>query len=277
MKNRYIALLVLCLLWACCPPTRAAGTNSVMDDLGSLVRRINDKLQHGKTNETDLASELKEFDGLLGNHKGAKNVELAQVLAMKAQLYFQVLGQKENALEVFKQVKADFPDVQVGGSTDEVIRMLERDIACEKIRRSLVPGVTFPGFDEKDLSGKALSLHSYKGKVVLIDFWATWCVPCLMELPNVQATYRKYHDRGFEVIGVSLDVDLETLRRFVADRGMPRPQYCDVKKWDGKLALQYGVQKIPTTYLLDREGKIIGADLTGENLEKAIAKAVGEK
>jgi peroxiredoxin len=277
MKNRFITILALCLLWVSGPPASANGTNGVIADLNGLVERINGKLQQGKTNETDLASELKEFDGLLVKHKGGKSVELAQVLAMKAQLYSQVFGEEEKALDIFKQIKTDFPDVQVGGNTDAVIQALEHDIAAGKIRRSLVPGAKFPGFEEKDLSGKPLSLAGYKGKVVLVDFWATWCVPCLIELPDVLSAYRKYHDRGFEVIGISLDVDLETLRHFVEGREIPWPQYCDGKKWDSKLALEYGVEKTPTSYLLDREGKIIGVDLTDEDLAKAVAKALGEK
>jgi peroxiredoxin len=277
MKNRFITFLALCLLWVSGPFASASGTNGVIADLNGLVERINGKLQQGKTNKTDLANELNEFDALLIKHKGGKSVELAQVLVMKAQLYSQVLGEEEKALDIFKQIKTDFPDVQVGGNTDDVIRALERAVAAGKIRRSLTRGAEFPGFAETDLSGKPLSLAGYKGKVVLVDFWATWCVPCLIELPDVLSAYRNYHDRGFDVIGISLDVDLETLRHFVEGKEIPWPQYCDGKKWDSKLAVKYGVEKTPTSYLVDREGKIIGVDLTGEDLKKAIAKALGEK
>jgi peroxiredoxin len=152
---------------------------------------------------------------------------------------------------------------------------VEREIAAKKIRASLVVGNKFPEFSVTDINGKPLSTTAFKGKVVLVDFWATWCVPCVMSLPDVIQTYKTYHSKGFDVIGVSLDEDPQRLKRFIHDREMDWPQFNDGRKWDGELVRNYGVQQIPTTYLLDKEGRIIGADLQGEDLEKAVKKALG--
>lgn len=141
----------------------------------------------------------------------------------------------------------------------------------------LAAGASFPDFNEKDLDGKPLSVANYKGKIVLIDFWATWCGPCVHEMPNVLKTYEKYHDKGFEIIGISLDKDKEKLVAFLKSNNVQWPQYFDGNGWQNKLAVQYGVHSIPSTYLLDREGKIIAKKLRGEALDAAVGKALAEK
>ncbi|PYJ01766.1 MAG: hypothetical protein DME25_17520 [Verrucomicrobia bacterium] len=127
------------------------------------------------------------------------------------------------------------------------------------------------------MAGKPLSIASYKGKVVLLDFWATWCPPCRAELPSVIKTYEKHHPNGFEIIGISLDKEESKLTSFTKDKGMTWQQFYDGKGWGNKLAVKYGVQSIPATYLLDSEGKILAQDLRGEDLEQAVAKALAKK
>jgi thiol-disulfide isomerase/thioredoxin len=109
-----------------------------------------------------------------------------------------------------------------------------------------------------------------------VDFWATWCGPCRTELPNVIATYKKYHDQGFEIIGVSLDQDQAKLTGFTKSMNMTWPQFFDGQGWQNKLAVKYGIESIPATYLLDGNGKIIGRDLRGDELTQAVAKALGK-
>ena len=137
-------------------------------------------------------------------------------------------------------------------------------------------GQKFPGFNETDLAGRSLSLAAYKGKVTLIDFWATWCGPCRAELPNVTAIYQSYHTQGFEIIGVSLDEDRTSVANFTQAHGMAWAQYFDGQGWDNKLAKTYGVHSIPMTYLLDRHGVIIGKELRGEELQQAVAKTLAK-
>ncbi len=123
-----------------------------------------------------------------------------------------------------------------------------------------------------DTAGKAIDLAEYKGKVVLLDFWATWCGPCVAELPNVLAAYEKFHGHGFEIVGISLDQDRAKLDKFVADRGMTWRQQFDGKGWKNDVAVAWGVQSIPATYLIGPDGKIAAVGLRGEQLEQKLAK-----
>lgn len=123
-----------------------------------------------------------------------------------------------------------------------------------------------------DTAGKTIDLAEYKGKVVLLDFWATWCGPCVAELPNVLTAYEKYHDRGFEIVGISLDQDRAALDKFLADRGMTWRQQFDGLGWKNEVAVAWGVQSIPATYLIDPDGKIAAVGLRGEQLEQKLAK-----
>jgi thiol-disulfide isomerase/thioredoxin len=146
-----------------------------------------------------------------------------------------------------------------------------------KVPVGLEPGQKFPGFSESDVAGNPLSVAGHNGKVVLIDFWATWCGPCRQELPNVISLYQKYHGQGFDVIGVSLDEDRNALNTFTQQNGMSWQQYFDGQGWNNKLAVNYGVHSIPMTYLLNRQGVIIGKDLRGANLDTAVERALAEK
>jgi thiol-disulfide isomerase/thioredoxin len=110
-----------------------------------------------------------------------------------------------------------------------------------------------------------------------VDFWATWCGPCVAELPNVLETYQKYHDKGFDVVGISLDQDENKLKSFILQRKISWHQYFDGKGWENKLAVKYGISSIPATYLLDKDGKIVAKDVRGEELGKAVAKALDGK
>jgi thiol-disulfide isomerase/thioredoxin len=120
-------------------------------------------------------------------------------------------------------------------------------------------------------------MTAYKGKVVLVDFWATWCGPCKALMPHVKETYAKYHDKGFEVVGVSLDRDLAALRAYIVQEQLPWVNVVgELQNGQVKfpLAEAYGVTGIPATFVVDKEGKIVSRGLRGEALEKQIAKLV---
>jgi thiol-disulfide isomerase/thioredoxin len=248
----------------------AAEPSEAAKELKELVTKIRTKLVAGDRTEEKLADELKEFDALLTKHKDEKTDDVAEILMMKAQLYSRVLKNEEKGKELIAQLKKDFPD-------SKAVAGLKKQEEAEKIRSSLIDGAKFPDFDEKDLLGKPLNLAAYKGKVVLVDFWATWCGPCVGELPNVLAAYEKHHAAGFEIVGVSLDSDKAKLENFIESKKMPWQQFFDGKGWGNKLAGKYGVNSIPATYLLDGEGKIIAQNLRGEALEAAVAKALVKK
>ena len=277
MKTKLLAVLTVVSLLLSSARSLAADPSDAGTELKDLIEKVQAKLKEGKKSEEDLGDQLKEFNALLAKHKDEKTDDVAQILFMEAMLYLQVFDNTTKGAELVKQLKRDFPETKPGKQADGVLASIEKQEEVKKIRSALVEGAKFPDFDEKDLEGKPLSVAGYKGKVVLVDFWATWCGPCVRELPNVLNTYEKHHSKGFEIIGVSLDQEEAKLTSFTKQKNMTWRQYFDGKGWGNKLAGKYGVNSIPATYLLDGEGKIIGKDLRGEDLETAVAKALAKK
>jgi peroxiredoxin len=279
MKTKSILTCAALLALASSPLLRAAEKGDVKAELAALVDKIKVKLDAGQTTEEQLADELKGFDVILAAHKDEKTDDVSNVLAMEAGLYIEVFHDADKGLELVKRIKTDFPGTALAGQADEIIAGLEKQAVGDRIQRSLAVGSVFPDFAEKDTAGQALSIANYKGKVVLIDFWATWCGPCVAELPNVVKTYQDLHAKGFEIIGISLDRegDGDKLAQFTKEHEMPWSQFYDGQYWGNKLAVKYGVNSIPNTFLLDGEGRIIGKNLRGEALAAAVTKALPQK
>ncbi len=249
-------------------------TADAKTELNALVTKINADISAGKRTESGLADDLKQFDVLLAEHQGEKTDDVARILYMKSTWYGEVLNNQAKAGELLKQLKTDFKGTQFVANLE---KREAAELAAKKTQEALAVGTMFPDFNETDVAGQPLSIASHKGKVVLIDFWATWCGPCRGELPNVIATYQKHHAQGFDIIGVSLDQDKTQLLKFIKDQNMTWPQFFDGQGWANKLAVKYGIEAIPATFLLDGEGKIIGKNLRGEALEKAVAGALAKK
>jgi len=139
---------------------------------------------------------------------------------------------------------------------------------------SLMIGGVAPDIKLNGPDGKPVSLSSLRGKVVLIDFWASWCAPCRRENPNVVKMYQKYKDQGFEIFGVSLDNDANRWKGAIQTDGLTWFHGSDLMGWKSKPAQMYQVHSIPATFLLDKQGKIIAKGLRGAELEAAVANAL---
>ena len=132
-------------------------------------------------------------------------------------------------------------------------------------------------FSRRDLNGREISPASFRGKVLLIDFWATWCGPCVKEIPGLKKCYDDLHGRGFEVIGISLDQDRVKLETFVRENQIQWPVTCSFKGfWDDDVRALYGVQLIPSVWLVDKKGNLRHLGLRGEALQMAVAEMLNE-
>ena len=274
MKHHMSLLFLSVLLVSSLTTMAAPQTNDVNTQLKNVADKIRAKRFAWKTKETELAPELAELDAVYLQHRGENPEDLANVLRLKATVYWSIVDNSEQGIAVIRQIKKDYPNTTVGRDADGIINLIQQHEEIRKIRRTLTKGAKFPDFFEKDLLGNPLSVSKYEDKVVLVEFWATWCGPCVAELTNILAAYKKHHADGFEVIGISLDQDEQKLKSFLKTKDIPWPQYFDGKEWENKLAAKYGIDSVPATFLLDRQGKIVVQDLHGEALEEALTKAL---
>ena len=135
-------------------------------------------------------------------------------------------------------------------------------------------GQVAPAFTANTADGKAVSLSNYKGKYVLVDFWASWCQPCRQENPNVVKMYNKYKNKNFDVLGISLDTDKAAWLGAVKADGLTWTHVSELKDFNGETVKKYQVQAIPTSYLIDPAGKIAAKNLRGDELDAFLAKTL---
>jgi len=248
----------------------AADTETFDEKIQAIMATVDAKLEALPEGQTpDLAEQLKALDALVAEETPTSIEHAASALGRKAIIQLFYLEETPAATETFRELLKRFPETPAGKQAESMLSALD-------IQADLAIGSPFPDFQAKDLDGKPLSISNYQGKIILIDFWATWCPPCRAELPNVIAAYEQFHDQGFEVIGISLDSKQATLLKFIDQHEMPWPQTCDGEAWSSPLVKQYGVLSIPTTYLLDQEGNIIAKNLRGDDLATHLSQLLGK-
>lgn len=170
----------------------------------------------------------------------------------------------ENDLETFKVLHDGLNEKFPNSSYVQAFTSRYKELS------KLAIGAEAPDIVMNTPSGEALSLSSLKGKVVLIDFWASWCKPCRMENPNVVKLYAKYKDKGFEILGVSLDREKSAWEQAIKDDNLTWKHISDLAFWNSTVVKQYNITGVPYTVLVDKEGKIIAKGLRGQELERKL-------
>lgn len=165
-------------------------------------------------------------------------------------------------------------DVKKTRAAKEALDFIKKEETIKTDTNAVSIGNVAPNFTGLTPQGKTLALNDIKARVTIIDFWASWCKPCRSENPNVVKMYNKYHDKGLEILGVSLDNENQKERwvNAIEKDGLTWPQISNLKGWQEPIAQQYGVRSIPATFVLDENGKIISKNLRGNALEEKVAE-----
>ena len=249
-----------------------ADFNTKQKELSMKARSISEQYNNAEVDGTindELRTELRSaYDKVADEEKTMTfdfvktNIsnELGQFLFENMSGMFDAEQQKEILALTSDEYKAK----------ENVKRVVDQLAAME----SVAIGKDFVDFTMKNAKGEYVSLSDYagKGKYVFIDFWASWCGPCIQEMPNVVKAYEKYKNKDFEIVGVSLDQDEASWLKGIEELNMTWPQMSDLKLWKSEAVGLYAIRSIPHTVLLDKEGKIIAKDLRGEQLEEKLAE-----
>ena len=166
-------------------------------------------------------------------------------------------------LDTFEKDFADHPDMEKQGS--RMVGSLRGQLNQPAVGDTME--IAFTALD-----GTKVDLAAMKDKVVLVDFWATWCGPCVGELPNVKKAFETYHAKGFEIIAISLDQEKDALEAFIKKENMTWPQAFDGKGWGSDIARKFGINSIPATFLIGKDGKVAATNLRGTALEEKLAE-----
>lgn len=209
------------------------------------------------------------------DHPGSPAV-LAAMGRLNIQQELQLFEQVRDSLRKtipYSEYFTAFRD-QVDRAAQQMAAMKQQEEQQAMLDNLIPVGSVAPDFTQDSPEGKPISLSSLRGKVVLIDFWASWCRPCRMENPNVLKVYNKYHNKGFEILGVSLDKSKDAWTGAIKQDGLPWKHVSDLQFWNNAVAQQYGVSAIPYTVLVDREGKVLAKNLRGPALEEKLAEVL---
>ena len=223
-----------------------------------------------ETDEKKKETLFKQYDSVVNR----VNTEVGKFVSEKKSSYVSAF-----LLSVSAQVLANpvvleqrFNNLTEEVRNSEIGKGLAQSIAYFKVG---AVGTDALDFTQNDVEGKPVALSSFKGKYVLLDFWASWCKPCRMENPNVVKVYNKFKDKNFTVLGVSLDQSKDAWVKAIQTDKLAWNHVSDLQQWNNAAAQMYHIQSIPGNFLIDPNGKIIARDLRGEDLEKKLCEFIG--
>jgi len=261
--------------------------SKINDDNKKLLAQLQpliDKAKKLKT-EQDAASPAQQNTAEFQNALQAKHKELQ--IEQKATLKMFILGNPDSYLSLLAlySVAGPSPDpteidplynaLSPDLKTTETAKVLKKSL--DALRNTAI-GVTAPDFTQNDVNGAPVTLSSFRGKYVLLDFWASWCGPCRQENPNVVKAYNKYKDKNFTIVGVSLDRanGKNDWIGAIKNDGLTWTEVSDLKFWNNQAAGLYSITSIPANFLIDPNGKIIARDLRGDDLENKLEEVLGK-
>lgn len=239
--------------------------NPIMQKLMDINKQIQTK--PGITREDSLFTEYKKqydiviaaIDRFVNNKKNSELSAFLLVITRELEQDVVVLEKRFRMLDAKVQ----------GGFYG---RLLATEISDSKIG---AVGTQAIEFTQNDTTGKPVSLASFRGKYVLVDFWASWCKPCRMENPNVVSAYHKFKNKNFTVLGVSLDRSRDPWIQAIKEDNLAWTQVSDLRYWQNEVAQKYKIESIPQNYLIGPDGKIVGKNLRGEALEAKLCELLG--
>lgn len=218
--------------------------------------------------EKEMATVYRHLDSLIISEIKERPSSLVSQLAFLAYLRAQEsVLQSDRAMLIFDLFHEDFKNSPTGKSTLDYIQSLGKP---KPEFRILGVGDTAPLFTQTSLGGEDMLLSDFTGKYVLLDFWASWCLPCRKVNPDLVKLYHKYKGKGFEILGISLDEDKGKWEEAIKSDSLSWQQVSDLKGWKNEVAELYGISAIPQSFLVDPQGKIVAKNLKGEELDKKL-------